>query len=97
MHPSMPAERECYAMLGVKKFLKDAQILLRRFDRPESLDLNFLEWLYNRLKKVVSKKLKNKDFWKDFHVLRTSEGFSQHWKKYLEATGVETKAIFLQP
>ena len=42
MHPSMPAERECYAMLGVKKFLKDAQILLRRFDRPESLDLNFL-------------------------------------------------------
>ena len=57
---------------GVKKFLEDAQGLLRRFDTPAPFDLNFLQWLYNEFEKVVGKQLKNKDFWTDFHVLRTS-------------------------
>ena len=81
---------------GVKKFLGDAQGLLRRFDTPAPFDLNFLQWLYNKLEKVVGKQLKNKDFWTDFHVLRTSAEFTQHWKDYLEVAGVESKAVFIQ-
>ena len=81
---------------GVKEFLADAQVLIRKFDSPAPSDLCFLQWLYNSLEKVVGKQLKKKELWTEFHVLRTSVEFSQRWKSYLGEVGVESKAVFIQ-
>lgn len=86
----------CTESQGVKEFLADAHVLIRKFDLPAPSDLCFLQWLYNSLEKVVGKQLKKKELWTEFHVLRTSVEFSQRWKSYLGEVGVESKAVFIQ-
>ena len=44
----------------------------------------------------IDKQLKKKELWTEFHVLRTSQEFSQQRKSYSEKVGIQSKAVFIQ-